>query len=61
MMSMKKRLSMKKNTNNYSKYGLIYQNQCTKCLKEGTAFCELNFTDESCVNFKSLDDLKYSS
>ena len=51
---------MKKNTNNYSKYGMIYQNQCTKCIREGTHFCKLEFTDEKCVNFKSLDDLKYT-
>ena len=28
--------NMKRNTNNYAKYGMIYQNQCTKCVKEGT-------------------------
>ena len=50
--------SMKRNTNNYEKYGLIYANQCTRCVKEGTAFCELKFTNESCDNYKSLDDLK---
>ena len=48
----------KRNTNNYKKYGMIYSNQCTCCIKEGTSFCSLSFVDESCVNFKSLDDLK---
>lgn len=49
---------MRTNTNNYRKYGMIYSNQCTRCIKEGTSFCSLSFVDESCVNFKSLEDLK---
>ena len=52
--------SMKKNTNNYQKYGMIYANQCTKCIKEGTHYCKLEFVDDSCSNFKTLQDLKYS-
>lgn len=52
---------MKTNTNNYKKYGMIYSNQCTKCIKECTVFCNLDFNSDSCNNFKSLDDLKYTN
>lgn len=53
-----KSIMQKRNTNNYKKYGMIYSNQCTRCIKEGTSFCSLSFVDESCINFKSLEDLK---
>ena len=45
----------------YHSYGVIYQSQCVNCVKECTSFCQLNISDERCLNFKCLDDLKYSS
>ena len=52
--------NMKTNTNNYKKYGSIYQNQCVNCIREGTVYCKFEFSDDSCTNFKSLEDLKYT-
>ncbi len=55
---MKDARMLKSEQKNYQKYGMIYSEQCTRCLKEGTHFCELKFEDEKCLNFKTLDDLK---
>ena len=57
---MKMVASMRTNTNNYRKYGMIYANECTRCIREGTHFCKLEFDDDSCVNFKQLSDLKFT-
>lgn len=42
----------------YKQYGNIYTECCVKCVKEGTAYCELEYEDNVCTNFRSLDDLK---
>ena len=42
----------------YREYGTIYANECVDCVKEGTPFCQLEIRDESCVNHKTLQDLK---
>lgn len=33
-------------------FGLIYQNQCVECSKEGTYGCHLKIEKESCKNFE---------
>ena len=59
IMMMKDARMLRSEQKQYQKYGMVYSEQCTKCLKEGTHFCELKFTDAGeCLNFKTLDDLK---
>ena len=42
----------------YKEYGSIYSECCVNCIREGTPYCELDYEDNVCVNFKSLEDLK---
>ena len=60
-MNLKMDASMRTNTNNYKQYGFVYSEQCTKCIREGTPFCALKFSDDDngCENFKPLSALKY--
>lgn len=42
----------------YREYGTIYTECCVKCVREGTPYCNLEYLDNKCINFKSLEDLK---
>lgn len=42
----------------YKEYGNIYTDCCLKCIKEGTPYCKLEYEDNKCVNFKTLEELK---
>lgn len=42
----------------YKEYGNIYTECCLNCIREGTPYCKLEYEDNKCVNFKTLEELK---